>query len=134
MPQALLGIAKSREVCLGSVGPPKEPLGLRVSAMRQGVIGMKRAGLGGNTWTDEFTVSVTDTVCGLLVASGASTEIVPVCGPSPRPAGLTDTVKSEDAGVRVIHGTFALADQENAPPLLLATPMDCAAGSAPPVT
>jgi hypothetical protein len=49
MPQALLGIAKSRAVCLGSPGPPKGPVALRVSATRHGVIGTKREPDGGTT-------------------------------------------------------------------------------------
>src|SRR5579864_105321 len=90
MPQTLAGMAKSREVCLGSPGPPKGPVTLRVSAMRHGVIGTKRAALEGGICAEALIVSVTDTVCGVFVAPVAATEIAPLCGPKPKPAGLTD--------------------------------------------
>src|ERR1700674_5736741 len=78
IPQALAGIAKSRDVCRGRLGPPKGPVALRVSAMRHGVIGTNRAALAGGTCAEALMVSETDTICGLLVAPGAVTEIVPV--------------------------------------------------------
>src|SRR5579864_5823122 len=86
IPQALAGMAKSREVCRGRPGPPKAPVTLRVSAMRQGVIGTKRAALEGAICAETLMVSVTDTVCGVFVAPVAATEIVPVCGPAAKPA------------------------------------------------
>src|SRR5579862_2947105 len=134
MPQALAGMAKSRSVCRGRVGPPNGPVGLRVSAMRQGVIGTKRAAVAGGICTEALTVSVTVTVCGLLVAPGDATEIVLICGPTLSPAGFTDTVNSEEVGVTLIHGAFGVAVKDSVPPLLFETPIACAAGSAPPVT
>jgi hypothetical protein len=46
MPQTLLGITKSRDVFPAMAGPPKGPLGFRVSAIRQGVTGTKWAAEG----------------------------------------------------------------------------------------
>jgi hypothetical protein len=39
MPQALLGMTKSRDVFPVMAGPPNGPLGVRVSAIRQGLTG-----------------------------------------------------------------------------------------------
>src|SRR5579859_7439409 len=125
MPQALLGMAKSRAVCRRRPGPPNGPVALRVSATRQGVIGTKRAALAGGICAEAPMISVTVTVCGLLVALGAATEIVPLCGPSPRPAGFTDTVKPEAVDVTSIHGAFGLAVKESVPPLMFETPTAC---------
>src|SRR5579864_2151779 len=125
MPQALAGTAKSRSVCRGRVGPPNGPSGLRVSAMRQGVIGTKRAAVDGGICTEALTVSVTVTVCGVLVAPGEATEIVLICGPTLRPAGFTDTVNSDEVDVTLIHGTFGVAVKESVPPPVLETPIAC---------
>src|ERR1700681_875281 len=125
MPQALLGITKSRAVCRGRPGPPKGPVALRVSAMRHGVIGTNRAALEGGICVEALMVSVTDTVCGLLVAPGAVTEIVPVYGPRARPAGFAVTMKLEDAEVRLIQGATGVAVQESVPPPALETSTAC---------
>src|SRR5579864_8697041 len=126
MPQALLEMAKSREVCRGRPGPPKGPVALRVSAMRHGVIGTKRAALEGGICAEALMVSVTDTVCGVLVAPGAVTEIVPACGPGARPAGLTDTVKPVDVKVTLIQGALGVAVHARVPPPVFETPTACA--------
>src|ERR1700694_848258 len=102
MPQALAGMAKSRAVCRGRPGPPNGPVALRVSAMRQGVTGTKRVALEGGICAEELTVSVTDSVCGLFVAPGATTDIVPEWGPGVRPAGLADAVRLLGVSVRAI--------------------------------
>ena len=44
MPQALLGMTKSRDVFAAIAGPPKPPLAFRVSAIRQGVMGANCVG------------------------------------------------------------------------------------------
>src|ERR1022692_5092908 len=46
MPQELDGMLKSRLTAAPRIGPPKGPVGSRVSAMRQGVIGTKRREIG----------------------------------------------------------------------------------------
>src|ERR1700719_2125144 len=93
--------------------------------MRQGVTGTKRAALPGGICAEALMVSVTDTVCGLLVAPGAVTEIVPVCGPAARPVGFTDTVNPEAVDATLIHGALAVAVQLSVPPPVLETPMAC---------
>ena len=70
-------------------------------------------------------MSATDTVCGLFVAPGAVTEILPICGPKAKPAGFTDTMKPLGVSERAIHGAFGVAVKERVPPLALETLMAC---------
>jgi hypothetical protein len=93
--------------------------------MRHGVIGTKRAALAGGICAEALMFSVTDTVCGVLVAPGAATEIVPLCGPAAKPAGFTATVKPEDVEATLIHGAPGVAVHDSVPPPVFETPMFC---------
>jgi hypothetical protein len=97
----------------------------RESAMRQGVIGTNRVALDADAWNADATVNVTETVCGLFVAPGALTEIVPAYCPSPRLAGFADTVKPVEVDVTLSHGTDETAFQGNVPPPVFDTPTIC---------
>src|ERR1039457_1524071 len=83
----------------------------------------------------EETVSVTETVCGLLLAADGVMVIVPLYVPGFRPAGLTDTLKLAGA-VAVIGLTVSQLPPDavavNAAAELAASVTNWACGRVPP--
>src|ERR1700735_2887377 len=99
MPQALCGMSKVRLAAAASSGPPNAPVGLRVSAMRQGVMAMNC-----NSPVVEAAVPVPliETVCGEPVAL-STMERLAVSGPVAAGLNSTDTVQLAPAARVDVH-------------------------------
>jgi hypothetical protein len=89
MEHVLLGTGKLRLAPPDMYGPPKGPVGLRVSATRHGVTGTYRSPLGEETLIlalvpliDEVTTSVALSVCVPTVASEAENVPLPLVNPA----------------------------------------------------